>query len=277
MRVVVTGASGFIAGAVLRELEARKVDHVAVSRKAADYGGRRVVVGDYSHAPDGDVLIHLAESNNQSTTEKIGQNYISEATSRLEALLGKPFSKIVYASSATVYDTSIPAPQTTEQVMPPANIYAMAKLQCEKLVVGSGRGVVARIANVYGRGMSRENVVSRILEQLPCGGDIHIMDDNPVRDFIWIEDVACGLVEMALGDKSGIFNLGTGVGTSVGQLAQLSLGIYGTPDRKVIPENPSSGINSRILEISATRTAFAWSPLVELGLGLKKLITGIQA
>ena len=71
-----------------------------------------------------------------------------------------------------------------------------------------------RPANIYGPGMSKNNVLSTILQQIPGMGKLEVMDTNPVRDFIWVEDAAEGIVALALsifkdGNKCALFNLGT--------------------------------------------------------------------
>lgn len=273
MTVVVTGASGFIARAVLRELDARGADFVAVSRKPAGFGRREAIVQSYHQTPPGDVLLHLAESSNQSTIEQIGHDYVTEVTGLVDGLIEKSFSRVVYASSAVVYGTSDLRPQVPEAATEPTYVYARSKFENERRVVKAG-GVVARISNVYGPGMSTENVVSRVLEQLPNDGDIHIIDDNPVRDFIWVDDVARGLADMALDTTSGVFNLGTGIGTSIRDLAELAVRLAGPRRRELLPSHPSQIVNVRVLDITGTTAAFGWRPVVSLEQGLGLLISG---
>lgn len=219
------------------------------------------------------MLLHLAESSNQSTIEQIGPDYVNNATALVDGLLAKSFKRIVYASSAVVYATSQPHPQPPEAAAEPTYVYARSKFENERRVLTSG-GVVARISNVYGPGMSAENVVSRILGQLSNDGPIQIFDDNPVRDFVWVDDVARGLVDMALGTPSGAFNVGTGIGTSIRRLAEVAVRLAGPRPRQLQPSHPTHDLNVRVLDITGTCAAFAWRPQVSLEQGLGLLIAG---
>src|SRR4051794_33403107 len=100
MKVVVTGASGFIGRALVAALSQLNVEVVAVSRRRCPTAATaEVVVRDYSETPPGDILVHLAESNNQSTIEQIGDHYVTDALARLEGMLAKRYQRVVYASS----------------------------------------------------------------------------------------------------------------------------------------------------------------------------------
>jgi UDP-glucose 4-epimerase len=271
MTVVVTGASGFIGGAVLKVLAERKIGAIAVSRRPVNASVQSVQVTNYRETPHGDALIHLAESSHQSTIEQIGPEYAREVTTLVEHLIAKEYRRFIYASSAVVYNADRPGGQHTHDAVVPSHIYARSKYENEQRVLGAG-GVAARISNVYGQGMSKDNVVSRILDQLHDAGPIHIIDDNPVRDFIWVDDVAEALVDMALGSATGPFNIGSGIGTSIRDLAHVATRLAGPAPRALAPSHPTRDVNVRVLDISTTAAAFGWRPAVTLEQGLGRLI-----
>ena len=109
---------------------------------------------------------------------------------------------------------------------------------------------------------------------LSCGcndGPLTVRDPSPIRDFLWIEDAARGLADMAVGTGLGIFNLGSGTGVSVGDLARLALDLAGQSDRPVVASQPSQRPSSLSLNISSTASTFGWAPQVPLSHGLAQL------
>jgi len=271
MRVIVTGGSGFVGRALVYELMRRNVDTLAVVRNRSDSNLPQTVVSDYVFTPPGDVLVHLAENRDISNAESQGRAYIEHTTKILKQLLCKGFNRIIYVSSAVVYGDNVPVPRRPVESLVPSGIYGRSKIACEELIAGAG-GVIARMANLYGEGMATNNVISHILAQIPGQGAVKILDETPVRDFIWIEDAVRGLADMALGKASGVFNLGTGIGTSIGAVVRRCLEIAGQSKREIISLRPSGRSSHIILDISDTVSKFGWMPMVSLSEGLSKII-----
>jgi nucleoside-diphosphate-sugar epimerase len=103
------------------------------------------------------------------------------------------------------------------------------------------------------------------------------MDTGPVRDFLWVEDAAAGLVRLALGNRSsgpggGLYNLGSEVGVSIGSLAQLTLDLAGQCDRTVIATHPSGRASSVVVDCAKTRKDYGWRAETSLELGIHRLL-----
>jgi UDP-glucose 4-epimerase len=275
LKVVITGASGFLGGCVQRKLAAQKnVEVIAVTRR--DIHGW-CSVPDYSQSPIGDVLIHLAEDNDRARVAVAAQAYEEKVQATLAALLEKGYRRVVYASSAVLYGDADMQAHFPDDPVRIDDAYTHVKRLSELAVLKLPSGIVVRLANIYGPGMSKNNVMSAILRQLSGEGVLEVMDTSPVRDFIWVEDAAEGIVALALnlaenGSERGLYNLGTGVGTSIGALASMALKLARKPDRPVksiqLPDRPSS----LILDFSDTTTACGWRPTTTLLQGLTQLL-----
>ena len=274
MRIVVTGASGFLGQAVLRSLRARGADAVGVARRAAP---GCVTVDRYQDSPAGDVLVHLAEDSDMQRVAAAGAAYARQAADLLDALLAKGYSHTVYASSAVLYGDGSPHPRHTGEPVVLNGDYARIKHAGEQAVRAASRGVSARLANLYGPGMSRSNVLSAILGQIPGQGPLRVRDTRPVRDFLWVDDAADALSTMAeRGDSAGLFNVGSGHGVSVAQLARAALAAAGQDARPVESTTPpppdDAPPSTLVLDTSATTALFGWRPATSLAEGLRRLL-----
>ncbi len=275
LKIVITGASGFLGGYILRVLAAQQnVSVIPVTRQEI-FGWCRVP--DYSQSPVGDVLIHLAEDNDRAQVAKAGQAYENEVRATLTALLAKGYRRVVYASSAVLYGDADICAHSPGDPIRNDDTYTRVKRLSELAVLKLPAGIVVRPANIYGPGMSKNNVMSTILRQIPEEGALEVIDTNPIRDFIWVEDAAEGVVALALdhfkeGNESRLYNLGTGVGTSIGTLARMALEIAGQPDRPVETKHSQSQQSSLILDFSDTTSACGWRPKTSLRQGLTHLL-----
>ena len=270
-RLVVLGAAGFVGSHVLRECWDRGHEAIGVSRNGNIGRAERVNLEpldlDREVPRFGDaVCVHLAEPNLQNDPEISAQNLL-----RAKHVLAAPFSRIVYCSSAGVYGGQVSTPRRENESVTGTTEYARSKIAVEELMAADPRCVTVRPANVYGRGMSRHNVLSDILGQRHSPGPIRLRDLTPVRDYVAVSDVADAIVEIALSDVSGTFNIGSGRGTSVLELATLVCEVWGQPDRVITGTQKTSAPSHLVLCIERLHTELGWSPSVSLKDGIAQL------
>lgn len=273
--IVVAGASGFIGRALVAELAGRGLPVLAVSRRPItfDCPAQTLLVRSYSEleptAP-GSVLIYLAEPRDLAAAEDKGEGYIAERRAAFAGLLCKPWSYVVYASSAAVYGDAGHAPHRTDEAIAPLGIYARAKAACEQDALAGG-GAVARISNVYGSGMASNNIIADIVGQLAVDRPLMIRDLRPVRDYLWIDDLAKGLTALTMSRRRGIFNFGSGQGHSVGEVARLLLDYAGQSGRS-IQATETARESCLVLDVSGTTARLGWKPSVSIEQGLAKIL-----
>jgi len=267
--IVVTGASGFIGQALSSNLVKKGAKIIRVSR--SPFPGY-YNVRNYFKTPIADVLVHLAEVSDRQIVNRLGEVYASQSIDLAHFLASKGYSRIIYVSSGAVYGDSSASPHREDEITQPYDVYTKSKLSCEKIFLDVG-GLVVRLSNIYGPSMSQANVVSHILKQMPLTGAVQLKSDKPIRDFLWIQDVVEAITEMSLvvvGE--GIFNVASGVGTSIRQLCEMILGICGQENREIISTSSDATNSSNVLDISRTTAEFGWHPRIPLHSGLNRLI-----
>jgi len=218
-------------------------------------------------------ILYLAENNEITEADKLSSDYIENNVKRLKFILSNTKSKLIYASSVAIYGDLSQIPHSPSGKLKITNTYSKSKFKCEKLVLQAG-GVVARLSNIYGLGMSNKNIISDILKQIKVKGigSINIIDGSPVRDMIHISDVTSCLLSMTKIQKKGIYNIATGTSISMKDLALMILKVANFEEYKLV-ELKHNKTNSCIsLDISNTKKTFAWSPSISLQDGLKELV-----
>lgn len=267
MQLVVTGASGFLGQAVLRCMDRAGVPCLGVCRQER---AGLLRVADYGETPVADMLVHLAEANDRATVNEFGPAYEDQALRTLHALLGKGYRHVIYASSAVVYGDSSATPRKVTDPVRAVDTYTRLKLASERAVL-QREGAVARLANLYGPGMAPGNVLSHILKQLGTGPAITMHALEPVRDFLWVDDAADALMSMARTRAAGLFNVGSGTGTSVRQLVAIAQAAAGS-HQNVLGRRPPAEPSSLVLDIAATTAALGWEPRTSLEEGVGQLV-----
>ena len=264
-RVVITGASGFIGKSIVSKLRENKdLELVSVSRKTQAGFSK---VDDYSDSPNGDLLIHLGEEN---TLSKVDKDEVEMAMETITSLTKRGrYKHIIYASSGVVYGDSSEVKHKTTDPIFVSNYYSEMKFNSEREVMHSDSGLIARLSNVIGPGISSGSVVEKIISQISTGYDVRLNNLSAIRDFLWVEDTAecfSKMVDSLLNQKaiSSVLNVSSGVGTSIESLAKMFIESSEAPNRQVIGENFTPNKSTIILENSETLIQLGWEPKVTL-------------
>lgn len=313
--ILITGGAGFIGSRIGFELQERFPEcNITIfdffnSRERRDNGNFKffgdynnilglraeVIGGDLRKQKDLDNLLKnkfdiIFHQGAISDTTELDQNEVLQTnTASFKILINYCLAnkcKLIYASSAATYGNSI-SPNIVGFGEIPENIYGYSKLQMDEIARSyliSNRElhiVGLRYFNVYGPGEIYKRKTSSMILQMAK----HAIDKKLIRlfeygeqtrDFVYIKDVVNANI-LAIEGKSGIYNVGSGVGRSFNDIIkvlELNLGVTLHVDYY---ENPYTFYqNNTCAEITSTSLGLGYIPHYTLEDGIREYLLEIQ-
>lgn len=211
-----------------------------------------------------DTCIHLAAkisvSDSMKNSNETMNINVNGTMNVLEACRNSKVDNFIFASSAAVYGdvSQLPIPETAS--LRPISPYGKSKMLAEELVFRYSKlkkiknTCALRFFNVYGRGnVSESDVISKFAARLSKGLPPIINGDGSyTRDFISVDDVTDGIlacVRTIENNSNGkldyppVFNMGSGKGTSIKELARKMIAISNLEVEPIYQiENQDNGI-----------------------------------
>ncbi|MFQ5723563.1 MAG: NAD-dependent epimerase/dehydratase family protein [Terriglobia bacterium] len=232
-----------------------------------------------------ETVIHLVgttvpSSSNRDPVFDLETNLVGTVR-LLEACVQKKVKRVLFSSSGgTVYGEAQGLPIGESHPTEPRSSYGITKLACEKYLALFHRlhgleYTVLRISNAYGpRGPveGEQGVVGAFLARLKREEPIPLWGDGSVvRDYVYVGDVARGF-RAALGQRSSfrVFNIGTGVGTSLRDLIKKMEEVTGRRARIASQAARPADIPVNILDAGRAGQHLGWKATVSLEDGLRR-------
>lgn len=296
MCVVVTGGAGFIGVHSCRALleaghAVTAVDDLSHgTREAVPEGADLLVMDVRSPQLAAELLrlrpaavLHLAAQMDvrRSVTDPLydaSVNVLGTVNALTAARLAGTRRFVFASSGGAVYGEQDKFPAPEHHPRRPASPYGVSKLCGEEYAELARRDGLStmslRYANVYGPGqdpMGEAGVVAIFLHRMLHGGDPVINGDGAqTRDFVYVEDVARANLLALTSETTGVLNVGTGVETSIQELARLLAAAAGY--RKAIAHGPPAPGEQRRSSVDPreARERLGWEPLVPLDEGLRR-------
>jgi dTDP-4-dehydrorhamnose reductase len=216
MNILGTGLSGLIGTRVCQLLSSYTFQNLSLET-GVDITDPKTV-DEYFSKSDAQWVFHFAAKTDVDGAEKerhLGvksSSYIVNvlATKHIVDACRKTGKKLLYVSTDFVFDGT-KSLYTEADTPNPLGWYAQTKYEGEKLVSGSPRSLIIRIANPYGAASDiRPDFVHKIITRLASGGDVTAPSD---QIFIptFIDDIARAIGKLIAADARGIYHVvGTG-------------------------------------------------------------------
>jgi nucleoside-diphosphate-sugar epimerase len=199
-----------------------------------------------------------------------------EATQRLlEALVGMPIQKYVYASSSSVYGDHVPLPMREDTYLQPLSPYGVSKLAAEHLgnLYCANYGVPAvslRYFTVYGPRQRPDMGFQRFLTAVRDGRPITVYGDGEqTRDFTFVSDiVAANMAAAAQGRPGSVYNIGGGSRVTLNHVLELIRRVTGKTVAVQREPEQKGDMRHTYADTSAARRDLDFNPQVTLENGL---------
>ncbi len=303
-KILITGSTGFIGTELVKRL-ARDGHEIHTLE--------RYVTGRYNNAQEG-VIKHYANLSDYNKIREIVRdiqpnavmhtgaisavsysydNYIEvtdvDYTSSLnlaEACRQEAhnFKQFIFSGTSECYGMTLQDKSkklTENSQLMPNSPYAVAKVAFDYYLHYMGMAykfpyTILRPFNTYGRQNNKHFFIERTISQMLEGNEVRLGDPNTIRDWLYVSDHVEGFMK-SLNNKKAIdqtINLGTGVGYTTKQTAEIIAKIVGYKGKIVWNTIPSRPLDATILIADNTKAQklLAWKPKFNLEEGLKDFI-----
>jgi UDP-glucose 4-epimerase len=293
MRVLVTGGAGFIGSTIADALEARGdvvvvVDDISTGDRANLATDIALRVADVSDAKalraalngEGfDAVVHCASRTKVvESMEKpdLYRRVILEGTRNVVRLAEEAQARILVniSTGGAIYGET-PSPASESVPVDPQSNYGKFKAEAEKIVAAAKiPSVTLRLANVYGPRQRQDlegGVIAIFVGRWRRGEKLVIYGDGTAqRDYMYVGDVVDAVLSAFAGKWKGVYNIGTGVPTSVNDLIAALSAILGPPPGITkAPERPGEVQRSAVDASKAKRDGL-WQSRTTLAEGLRR-------
>ncbi|WDV47431.1 NAD-dependent 4,6-dehydratase LegB [Clostridiaceae bacterium M8S5] len=296
MKILVTGADGFIGSHLTQELVKRGhkvnafvyynsfntwgwLDHIPkiiLKNIEIIQGDIRDVVRVKYAMKDCKLVFHLAAliaiPYSYYSPESYIDTNIKGTLNILQVAKELQVDKLVHTSTSEVYGTARFVPISEEHPLQAQSPYSASKIGADQIALAYNKSFstpvsIVRPFNTYGPRQSARAVIPTIITQIAKGKEsIKLGSLTPTRDFNYVEDTVRGFIEVAKSNKTigEVVNIGSSYEVSIKETAKIIAKIMGrsidiiTDENRVRPQN--SEVERLYADITKAKRLFNFTP-----------------
>lgn len=286
MRILLTGATGFIGSAVLRLALRQGHEIAALVRPGKNLPGVRSLSGTLAEPPWNEIAafkpeacIHAAWIATPGVYLESPENeqlvQWSETFIRKSARCG--VRRVVALGTCLEYEFTGKILSEETSPLSSATAYASAKnalrLKLDSAAKTDGFSLCwGRVFYPYGPGEQPGRLPRLIIRNLQQAKVMELKTPRAVKDYIYIDDLAAAIMAATTGHVRGVINFGTGAGITVYELARTLGELLGHPE--LVRESPAAVFDPKdfVVADAGRLRALGWQPQVALKDGLRQLL-----
>ena len=293
MRILLTGATGFLGSAFLRLATARGHDVAALLRADSTPvlpppGGGRIVWlrGTLTEPPldeiaafAPEVCVHAAWVTAPKVSYDSPQHYdcLEWSKSFLAGAVERGVRQIISVGTCIEYELGKQPLIEDHTPLKSIGPYPTAKNQLRIFLEDESRRrgfslCWPRVFYAYGVGEHPGRLCSSILQKLRASEKIVLKTPASTKDYIYVADVATALMTLVERTAAGAFNICTGTGVTILELAQTLAGLLDRPELVETPEHPAEDPLGFVVGDSTRLRSLGWKPEYELRRGLEAML-----
>ncbi len=237
----------------------------------------------YEAMHDVDIVFHLASSSVPSTSNQdpildVNGNLIT-SLNILNTVVKAKIKKIVYFSSGgAVYGNTFGLINENHQLNPISS-YGIIKSTVEKYLLLYSKihnidTIIFRPSNPYGPRQGHfisQGVISTFLKKISNSEPLNVFGDGSnLKDYIYVEDLVLLCYKISIKEKDGIFNIGTGIGTSITKIIEVIKEVTNFNPKIEYNETRNYDVQHFILDISKAQEVVGNYNFIDLQEGILK-------
>ena len=290
MKVLLTGASGFLGQYALRALQQCGIPAVAVGRRPPrDLAGAAFVAADLLASDDlatlargvgASHLLHLAWVTEHGTYWDSPENFrwVDASTRLVHAFCEAGGRHVLVAGTCAEYDWSQGCCREDTTPLEPATVYGVAKDATRRLVTAlcaqhGVRCVWGRVFFPYGAGEAPARLVPSLVAALQGQREGFGVHASQARDLLHAGDVAQAFVTLLRSQAGGCYNLSSGQAVAVGEVVETLARLLDADPRAVLRRAPTRPAGPALLVgHNAKLRSLGWRQQSTLAQGLAQTL-----
>lgn len=272
---LVVGSGGFIGQALSKSLSLKGLPATLIdsNSKLTKFLSDNKAIGEI------DKIVWAASKVNPVTAELNSTLCQEEVGTFAQFLLdlklnGKPHVHVLFLSSAGCLYNGKQDIFTETSEATGTNAYGKLKRQLEVVLENSGLNYsIIRISNVYGPNQPvgrGQGVIAEWVNAMVHSQEVRVFGSlDATRDYVYIDDVADAILNLSENSLSGIYNVGSGVSNSLGEVVTILKEFIGI-DMKILYNPPRfTDRDFFALDIAKILRESNWTPKYDLGRGIR--------
>lgn len=276
--ILITGATGFIGWNLCKRLTELALPVVPLGSPNENF----IAEWPVKEVPWSKLtaLVHLAaETDTTAPDERQAEVNLRYAQRTISHAIDSGVKRIVYASSCAIYGNG-PKPFREDQEPTPCNAYGQAKAELDLWAMSIPFSSITglRFSNVYGPGETHKgkaaSMVTQLLNKVTARERPKLFKyGSQSRDWVYVKDVADGIVAALEYSGKGVFNIAAGQNHTFNYVLGAINNQLGTSIAAEYIDNPHQGYQEVTeVDISKARQILNWKPRYNLTEGIKDYV-----